>query len=82
VALRDELDMAVPDSPRVDLTISLSEPLRLQLAAIAREAQTTEDELVQRAISSIVQTHRGLAIPRFARRLGPVALARDSRAAV
>jgi hypothetical protein len=68
--------------PRANITITLSGRLMLEVAQMAREADTTEDELVHRAINCLVQTHRGPEIPRFARRLGPLALAeRDPSAA-
>jgi hypothetical protein len=63
--------------PRANITISLSDGVKLELAQIARESHVTEDELVERAIRQLVQVHRGPAIPRFARRLGPIAIARD-----
>lgn len=54
------------------ITISLPEPLRLELEEMARNGKTSEDELIQRAIERLVQAHRGVGIPRFARRLGPM----------
>jgi hypothetical protein len=77
MALRDEPEVADRTLPRANLTITLSERLMLELAQIAREADTTEDDLVHRAIERLVQAHRGPGIPRFARRLGPLALAGD-----
>jgi hypothetical protein len=61
---------------RANITISLSDGVKLELAQIARESHVTEDEVVERAIRQLVQVHRGPAIPRFARRLGPIAIAR------
>lgn len=58
-----------------EITISLRDGLRLELAQMARESNLTEDELVEWAIRYLVQVQRGPAIPRFARRLGPIAIA-------
>lgn len=59
---------------QVHLDVTVPERLRLELARIAREADTTEEHLVRRALDALVQARRGPRIPRFARRLGPVAL--------
>lgn len=81
VALRDEPEMADRTLPRANITITLSGRVMLELARMAREADTTEDELVCRAIRCLVQAHRGPGIPRFARRLGPLALDEDGPSA-
>jgi hypothetical protein len=60
------------------ITIALSERLIIELARMARDAKTTQEELVQKAIEGLVQAHRAPGIPRFARRLGPIALPEDS----
>jgi hypothetical protein len=60
--------------PEPTITIALPKPLRLELGQIARQAKTTEGELIQQAVESLVQAQRGPAIPRFARRLGPIAI--------
>ena len=64
------------DQPGVAATITIVVPERMQvaLAEVAQEARTTEEELVQRAIAAVVQAHQGPAIPRFARRMGPIAI--------
>jgi hypothetical protein len=64
------------DRPGLAATITIVVPERLQLALaeVAREANTTEEELVQRAIAGVVQAHQGPGIPRFARRIGPIAI--------
>ena len=59
-------------SVRSSITIALPEPLRIELAEMARNAKTTERDLVERAVEGLVQAHRGVSIPRFARRLGPI----------
>lgn len=56
------------------IRIALSQPLMRELAQMAREAETTEGELIHRAILGLVQARRGPGIPRFARRLGPIAI--------
>jgi hypothetical protein len=81
VALRDEPEMADCTFPSATITITLSGRLMLELAQMAREADTTEDDLAHRAIKSLVQAHRSPGIPRFARRLGPLALAEDDPSA-
>ena len=63
--------------PGQSITIALNERLRLELAEMARDAETTEDELIQRAIKGLVQARRGPGIPRYASRLGPIALEED-----
>src|SRR4029077_3899753 len=74
VTLRNEPEMADRTLPRANITIAVSEHLMQELAQMACEADTTEDELVNTAIACLVQAHRGPGIPRFARRLGPLAL--------
>ena len=56
------------------ITISLPEHLRLELEEMARNAKTSEGELVRRAVERLVQAQPGVGIPRFARRLGPMVL--------
>jgi hypothetical protein len=73
--------MADRTLPRANITIMLSGRLMLELGRMAGEADTTEEELVHRAINCLVQAHRGPGIPRFARRLGPLALAEDDPSA-
>ena len=70
-------DVDVRKVPEGAVTVSLSDDLRRELAQLAREAQTTEDELVLKAVKSLVQAHRAPAVPRFARRLGPLAVEED-----
>ena len=71
------------DEPGVAATITIVVPERLQLAlaVAAREANTTAEELVQRAIAGVVQAHQGPAIPRFARRIGPIAIGSEGPSA-
>jgi hypothetical protein len=68
-------------STRSGITITLSAPIRRELARIARDAHQTEDEIVEKAIKYVVQAQRHPAIPRFARRLGPFFLEDDPSAA-
>ena len=70
-ALEDQ--PAMSDSKhRSYVRIALSEPLRIELTRMARDAQKTEDEIVENGIRSLLQAQRHPAIPRFARRLGPL----------
>jgi hypothetical protein len=65
----------MPNHPQASITIALRQPLMVALTQMATEANTTEDALIQRAIEGLVQARLGPGIPRFARRLGPIALA-------
>ena len=60
-------------SQRVDGTIVLPEPLRVELAQLAQKANTSEGALIQRAVEALLQAQPGRGIPRYARRLGPLA---------
>ncbi len=71
--------MADPTAPKI--TVALSQPVMSEPARMAREAETTEAELIHRAIVGLVQARRGSGIPRFARRLGPIAIADDDQPA-
>lgn len=64
------------DQPGVAAAITIVVPERMQLALaeVARETKMTEEELVQRAIAGVVEAHQGAGIPRFARRIGPIAI--------
>jgi len=73
--------MAHRTLPMANITIALSGRLMQELVQAAREADTTEAELAHKAIECLVQAHRGPGIPRFARRLGPLALAEDDPSA-
>ena len=64
--------MTDQSSVQPSITIALPEPLRIELAEMARNAKTTEGDLVERAVEGLIQAHRGVGIPRFARRLGPI----------
>ena len=70
-ALEDQPGMS-DGKHRSYLRIALSEPLRIELARMARDAQKSEDEIVENGIRSLLQAQRHPAIPRFARRLGPL----------
>jgi hypothetical protein len=78
MAIRDEPEMADRSLPGASITITLSGRLMRELAQRARETDITEEELVRRAINGLVQTPRAPGIPRFARRLGPLALADET----
>ena len=70
-ALEDQPAMS-DGKHRSYVRIALSEPLRIELARMARDAKKTEDEIVENGIRSLLQAQRHPAIPRFARRLGPL----------
>jgi hypothetical protein len=69
-ALRDDPDMAA--HPQASITIALSQPLMIELTEMAREGDTTEHELIQRAVEGLLRGQRAPVVPRFARRLGPL----------
>lgn len=54
------------------IVISLDDDGVRKLAQLAREAQLSEEALVRETIERLVQSHAAPAIPRFARRLGPL----------
>jgi hypothetical protein len=60
--------------PVAKITIELSDELMREVAGLAREGQVTEEEVFHEAVGRLLQAHRGPGIPRFARRLGPLAL--------
>ena len=61
------------------IAISLDDEVARELAELAREAQLSEERLVREAVERLVQAHHGAAIPRFARRLGPLAIQGTAR---
>src|SRR4029077_13446207 len=70
-ALEDQPAMS-DGKHRSYVRIALSEPLRIELTRMARDAQKTEDEIVENGIRSLLQAQRHPPIPRFARRLRPL----------
>jgi len=59
-----------------DITISLDDDLMSEVAQVARDERTTEADLVREGIERVLNSRlTGLSIPRFARRLGPLAIA-------
>lgn len=48
-----------------------------EVAGLAREGQVTEEDVIHEAVLRLLQAHRGPGIPRFARRLGPLALPKE-----
>jgi hypothetical protein len=72
-----------PETPDLDLrhdvavseiTISLDEDLTAELAQVAHHEGTTEADLIREGIERLLQSRLTVpAIPRFARRLGPLA---------
>ena len=55
------------------IAISLEEEQLRGLARMAHEAGLSEEELLREAIQGLLVPRRTPAIPRFARRLGPLA---------
>ena len=56
------------------IAISLDDEVARRLAELAREAQLSEEGLVRDAVEHLVQAQHDPAIPRFARRLGPLVI--------
>ncbi len=61
------------------LAISLDDEVARELAELAREARLSEEALAREAVENLLQAHHGPAIPRYARRLGPLAIRGDDR---
>ena len=57
----------------IKVAISLEDEELRELARIARDAEMTEEELLRGAIQGLLVPRHTPAIPRFARRLGPLA---------
>jgi len=55
------------------IAISLEEEQLRGLARMAHEAGLSEEELLREAVDQLLLSWRTPAIPRFARRLGPLA---------
>ena len=55
------------------IAISLEDDEVRELARMARDAGITEEELLREAIQGLLFSRQSVAIPRFARRLGPLA---------
>jgi hypothetical protein len=56
------------------LTVSLDDDQMVELGELARESRVSENDVVREAIDRLLQAHRGPGTPRFARRLGPLAI--------
>lgn len=57
------------------ITISLDDDLMVELTQLARDEHTTEADLVREGIERLLHSRlTGPSIPRFARRLGPLAI--------
>jgi hypothetical protein len=61
------------------IALSITDEEAGRLAQLAREARTTEEELLRQAVQNLVQDRRRPAIPRFARRVGPLAVSSAPR---
>ena len=58
-----------------EITISLDDDLMAELAQTAQDEHTTEADLVREGVERLLHSRlTGPDIPRFARRLGPLAI--------
>jgi hypothetical protein len=55
------------------IAISLDDERAGQLARIAQQAKLSEEDLVRSAVEQLLQAERAPRVPRYARRLGPLA---------
>jgi hypothetical protein len=63
------------DVAMATITISLDDELMAELAQVARDERTTEADLVREGIERLIHSRlTGPSVPRFARRLGPLAI--------
>jgi hypothetical protein len=65
--------MTVTEPMTEPVWTALPADLRLELANLAVERGTTEGELVQAAVRRFLRSERASGVPRYARRLGPIA---------
>jgi hypothetical protein len=57
------------------ITISLDDDLMIELAQVARDERKTENDLVREGVERLLHSRlTGPSVPRFARRLGPLAI--------
>ena len=57
------------------ITITLDDELMTERSQVAREEHSTEAELVREGIERLIHSRlTGPSVPRFARRLGPLAI--------
>jgi predicted transcriptional regulator len=61
------------------IALSLDDDVVRELAQLAHEAQVSEEALAREAIERLLQARHAPPVPRFARRLGPLALPGASR---
>jgi predicted transcriptional regulator len=61
------------------IAILLDDDVVHGLAQLAREAQLSEEALVRETIERLVRSQHPPAVPRFARRLGPLSIQRAER---
>jgi hypothetical protein len=58
-----------------EITISLDDDLMAELAQVAHDERTTEADLVREGVERLLHSRlTGPDVPRFARRLGPLAI--------
>jgi predicted transcriptional regulator len=61
------------------IALSLDDDIVRELAQLAHEAQVSQEALAREAIERLLQARHAPPVPRFARRLGPLALPGASR---
>jgi Arc/MetJ-type ribon-helix-helix transcriptional regulator len=62
-------------SSMAEITVSLDDELMAELAQVAHDERTTEAELVREGVERLLHSRlTGPSIPRFARRIGPLAI--------
>jgi predicted transcriptional regulator len=61
------------------IALSLDDDIVRELAQLAHEAQVSQEALAREAIEGLLQARHAPPVPRFARRLGPLALPGASR---
>ena len=63
------------DVAMTEISISLDDDLVAELVQVAQDEGTTEAELIREGVERLLHSRlTGSSIPRFARRLGPLAL--------
>ncbi len=75
IALGKRADDLRHDAAMAEITVSVADDLMIELAQLARDEGTTEADLVREGIERLLHSRlTGPGVPRFARRLGPLAI--------
>ena len=56
----------------IEIAVPLDDAEGRKLSELAKEAGISEPELIRRTIEGVLLARRGQAVPRYARRLGPL----------